>query len=102
MLDITKEKVEKARTYDMSPYFQILGFKRSASFLIGNIKRKSSIPMVRHLRVMNDPLSKDQEELLSTEQRANQLYRTVIGQKFHTIIKDESDHLLVSPPLHTL
>ena len=43
--------------------------------------------MVRHLRVMNDPLSKDQEELLSTEQRANQLYRTVIGQKFHTIIK---------------
>ena len=32
---------------------------------------------------------KDQEELLSTEQRANQLYRTVIGQKFHTIIKDE-------------
>ena len=89
MLDITKEKVEKARTYDMSPYFQILGFKRSASFLIGNIKRKSSIPMVRHLRVMNDPLSKDQEELLSTEQRANQLYRTVIGQKFHTIIKDE-------------
>ena len=82
MLDITKEKV-------MSPYFQILGFKRSASFLIGNIKRKSSIPMVRHLRVMNDPLSKDQEELLSTEQRANQLYRTVIGQKFHTIIKDE-------------
>ena len=89
MLDITKEKVEKVRTYDMSPYFQILGFKRSASFLIGNIKRKSSIPMVRHLRVMNDPLSKDQEELLSTEQRANQLYRTVIGQKFHTIIKDE-------------
>ena len=89
MLDITKEKVEKARTYDMSPYFQILGFKRSASFLIGNIKRKSSIPMVRHLRVMNDPLSKDQEELLSAEQRANQLYRTVIGQKFHTIIKDE-------------
>ena len=89
MLDITKEKVEKVRTYDMSPYFQILGFKRSASFLIGNIKRKSSIPMVRHLRVMNDPLSKNQEELLSTEQRANQLYRTVIGQKFHTIIKDE-------------
>ena len=64
MLDITKEKVEKVRTYDMSPYFQILGFKRSASFLIGNIKRKSSIPMVRHLRVMNDPLSKDQEEII--------------------------------------
>ena len=89
MLDISKEKVEKARTYDMSPYFQILGFKRSASFLIGNIKKRASIPMVRHLRTMNDPLSKDQEELLSTEQRANQLYRTVIGQKFHTIIKDE-------------
>ena len=45
--------------------------------------------MVRHLRVMNDPLSKDQEEILSTEQRANQIYRTVIWQKFHTIIKDE-------------
>ena len=59
------------------------------TFLIGKIKRKSSIPMVRHLRVMNDPLSKDQEELLSTEQRANQLSLTVIGLKFHKFIKDD-------------
>lgn len=89
ILDITCEKMEKARTYDMSPYFQILGFKRSSSFIIGDIKKNSSIPMVRHLRAMDDPLSSAQEELLSAEQRANQLYRAVIGQKFHTIIKDE-------------
>lgn len=89
MLDITCEKMKIARIYDMSPYFQILGFKRSSSFLIGNIKKTSSIPMVRHLRAMNDPLSPNQEELLSVEQRANQLYRAVIGQKFHTTIKDE-------------
>lgn len=73
----------------MAPYFQILGFRRSSSSLIGQIKKNASIPMIRHLRPFSDPLDEEQQLLLSTEQRANQIYQAVIGQKFHTILKDE-------------
>lgn len=89
LLGITEEQLRIARDHQMSPYFQILGFKRCSSFLIGDLKQKSSIPMIRHLRPLNDPLNNDQLLLLSTEQRANQLYLAVIGQKFHTFLKDE-------------
>lgn len=89
LLDISKDQLLLARKYQMAPYFQILGFKRSSSSLIGQIKKNASIPMIRHLRPLSDPLSDEQQLLLSTEQRANQIYQAVIGQKFHTILKDE-------------
>ena len=73
----------------MAPYYQILGFRRDSSFLIGSLKKKARLPMVRHLRPLDDPLNYEQQILLSNEQYANHLYQTVIGQKFHTILKDE-------------
>lgn len=45
--------------------------------------------MVRHLRPLHDPLEKEQQILLSVDQYAHQIYQAVIGQKFHTILKDE-------------
>ena len=89
LLVISKDQMLLARKYQMAPYFQILGFRRSSSSLIGQIKKNASIPMIRHLRPFSDPLNEDQQLLLSTEQRANQIYQAVIGQKFHTILKDE-------------
>ena len=44
---------------------------------------------VRHLRPLHDPLEKEQQILLSVDQYAHQIYQAVIGQKFHTILKDE-------------
>ena len=73
----------------MAPYFQILGFKRSSSSLIGKIHKNAKLPMVRHLRPLHDDLTNDQLNLLSVEQRAHQFYQAVIGQKFHTTLKDE-------------
>lgn len=89
LLGITNDHLAIARAYQMAPYFQILGFKRNTSFLIGCLKQKSSIPMIRHLRPLHDPLSDEQQHLLSTEQRAHQLYLAVVGQKYHAILKDE-------------
>lgn len=89
MLGITDSKLLFAREYNMAPYYQILGFKRSSSSLISSLRENARIPMVRHLRPLNDLLDPKQEILLSTEQYANHLYQSVIGQKFHTILKDE-------------
>ena len=89
ILGITKEQVLVAQKYNFAPYYQILGFKRSSSFLISDIKNSTTLPMVRHFRPLKDELNKDQLSLLDTERRANELYKAVVGQKFHTILKDE-------------
>lgn len=89
LLGMTKDQLLLARKYHMAPYFQILGFRRSSSFLIRLIKKNASIPMIRHFRVLSDPLNEEQKLLLSTEQRAHQIYQAVIGQKYHTLLKDE-------------
>lgn len=89
MLGMTNDHLHIARQYQMAPYYQILGFRRCSSSLIGSIKKNSSLPMIRHLRPFNDPLDAKQIALLSVEQHANQLYQSVIGQKFHTVLKDE-------------
>lgn len=89
MLGMSKENLLVSRKYQMAPYFQILGFKRSSSSLIGKIHKNAKLPMVRHLRPLHDDLTNDQLNLLSVEQRAHQFYQAVIGQKFHTTLKDE-------------
>ena len=89
MLGMTDSKFLLAKKYHMSPYYQILGFRRDSSSLIGSIKKETSLPMVRHLRPLHNPLEKEQQILLSVDQYAHQIYQAVIGQKFHTILKDE-------------
>lgn len=90
ILEITNSKLSIARRYQMAPYYQILGFRRSSSSLIKDIKKYSSIPMIRHLRPLNDPLPDDVKELLYTEQYAQHLYASVVGQKFHSVLKDST------------
>lgn len=89
ILGITQEQMILAKKYQMAPYYQILGFKRCSSSLISDIKKNSNLPMVRHLRPLKDPLSYDQQILLTLERRAHHIYHAVVGQKFHTILKDE-------------
>lgn len=88
-LGMSKEQMLLAKKYQMAPYYQILGFKRCSSSLIRDIKKNSTLPMIRHLRPLTDPLNSDQQILLAVEQYAHQLYHAVIGQKFHTTLKDE-------------
>lgn len=88
ILEITDSKLAISRKYQMAPYYQILGFRRFSSHLIKVIKENSSIPMVRHLRELSDPISKDAKILLSTEQRAQHIFEMIIAQKFSTTLKD--------------
>ncbi len=70
-------------------YYQILGFRKESSHVIAQLKQHATIPMVRHCRAFKDPLSPYQEELLCIEQRANQIYHIVLGEKFHISWKDQ-------------
>lgn len=70
-------------------YFQILGFRKEASVLIREMKKKKSWPMVRHLRPLNDPLTPLQEHMLQTEQKADALYQMMLRSKFKAQLKEE-------------
>ncbi len=89
MLGITEKHRNIIKNLDFLPYYQILGFQEDASFLISKIKENCPLPMVRHLRPWKDSLSAQQLYLLDTEQKANQLYRMILGEKFGCIWKDE-------------
>lgn len=70
-------------------YFQILGFRREASVLIREIKKNKQWPMVRHLRPLEDPLTKVQEQMLFKEQKADALYQMMLRAKFNTQLAEE-------------
>lgn len=65
MLGMTDSKFLLAKKYHMAPYYQILGFRRDSSSLIGAIKKKQVSPMVRHLRPLHDPLEKATNSVVS-------------------------------------
>lgn len=88
MLGMTTEQYRILERMHMIPYFQILGFKKSSSRLIAELKQNTGVPMVRHLRKLNTPLTREQEELLAAERRANLLYQLVLGNKYHFFQKD--------------
>lgn len=45
--------------------------------------------MVRHLRPLDDPLTKVQLQMLQTEQKADALYQMMLRSKFKTQVKEE-------------
>ena len=85
-----KQEIKDSYTRSEQPlYFQILGFKKEASSLIREIKKKKTWPMVRHLRPLDDPLTKVQEQILQTERKADALYQMMLRAKFKTQVKEE-------------
>lgn len=89
ILNITKSHYQIINNLDYSLYYQILGFKKESSFLISEMKRNASVPMVRHLRPWKDALSPEQNFLLSSERQADSLYKMILGEKFGICWKDQ-------------
>lgn len=88
ILGMTGENADLLSRLDHRLYYQILGFRKESSHLIASMQKNAVIPMVRHCRPLKDPLSPERADLLSVERRANLLYHTVIGEKFHQNWKD--------------
>lgn len=89
LLDMKQEDSDRYTCSEQPLYFQILGFRREASPLIREIKKKKTWPMVRHLRPLDDPLTPIQENMLKTERNADALYQMMLRTKFKTQVKEE-------------
>lgn len=88
LLGMTKEHADYLSRHNYRLYYQILGFKKSASCVIAAMQEHASIPMIRHCRPLKDTMPPDLLPLLSVERRANLIYHTILGEKFHQNWKD--------------
>ena len=95
--DITRTRIQRAllhmllhihKTPEQIPYARVLGFKRSSSALLGEIKKQGHIPLLTKLanadQILCGPQSLAALSLLSETTFASNLYESMLAQKSGT------------------
>lgn len=81
MLDIKKVDMERARIMGTVPYARVLGFRKSAEPLLGEIKLHSSIPLVTKPADAEKLLDRDAYSMLRQDMQCAQIYRGVASRR---------------------
>ena len=85
-----KEQPEKI------PYARVLGFRKSSSPLLKEIKQHATIPLITKAADATGILSADGQELWNTNLRASNIYESVLTQKTgHTFIHEYKKQLVL-------
>lgn len=84
LLNIRKDSMKTFKENDYIFYARMLGFKKSSSPLLSEIKSKSSIPLISKLADARNSLSPIAMEMLETDIQAAHIYDTVVHEKFQT------------------
>jgi hypothetical protein len=80
-LNITAEDMQAGTELGYTPYARVLGFRESATPLLGAIKENSSIPLVTKLADAEKLLNKNAFGMLKRDTNTSQLYYGVISGK---------------------
>ncbi len=81
LLDITKEDYRAWVKTTRFPYLRVLGFRKTAAPLLGEIKKKSSAPMISKMADAFDILSENDGSLLQKDIFAADLYRGIVRSR---------------------
>lgn len=82
MLDIKKEDMEKAKVMGTAFYARVLGFRKTASPLLGEIKDNSSIPLITKMADADEILTdKSARDMLHQDLKISQFYNGVCARK---------------------
>lgn len=84
LLNIKKDSMQQFKDNDYILYARILGFKKSSSDLLSEIKKKSKIPMISKLADARKELSPIAWDMLETDIQASHIYDTIVTDKFHS------------------
>lgn len=82
LLGITKEEAEYYKKNNYCPYAKILGFKKTASPLLREIKKRSSIPIITKMASASSILSGKDHLLFEKEVRSSHIYGGVKATKY--------------------
>lgn len=89
LLGITREQVAHYKTLDYAPYARLLGFRRQAGPLLGQIKQRSSIPLITKTADARKILDADSLSMLQTDFHASHLYQSVLFSKAGRVLRNE-------------
>ena len=81
LLHMTAEDYKQAKQLGYVPYLRPLGFKKSSSDVLGEIKKHTDIPLIGKLANARQTLSDDAFRLLEKDIFAADLYEQVLAQK---------------------
>ena len=90
-LDITKNDIDAYLSNGVSSYVKLLGFKKNASFVLNEIKKKGILTIIGQLSEANDNLSLTDidRRMLSHSLYCDELYNMIIRQKYKADIPSE-------------
>ncbi len=86
---MTAEDYKQAKQLGYVPYLRPLGFKKSSSGVLSEIKKHSDIPLLGMLANARQTLSVDACRILEIYIFAADLYEQVLAQKNRTIPRNE-------------
>lgn len=98
LLNIKKDSLKKFVSNDYVFYARTLGFKKSSSELLTEIKYNSRIPMISKLADARDELTTLGMEMLESDIQAAHIYDTVVTDKFHASTVSEFSREMVIIP----
>lgn len=95
VLNLKKCNYEHYQTADYGQYARILGFRKSASPLLHEIKKNSSIPLISKLSVSFKELEGTAFSMLETDIQAAHIYESIVSNKFHYEFQNEFQRQLI-------
>ena len=81
LLDIRKSDMERAKAMGYAPYARVLGFRRAASPLLGEIKEHADIPLVTKLADAESFLGRGALDMLRQNIKIAQIYNGVAAHR---------------------
>ena len=81
LLDIKKSDMERATALGYVPYARVLGFRRAASPLLGEIKEHADIPLVTKLADAESLLGRGALDMLRQNIKITQIYNGVAAHR---------------------
>ena len=81
LLGLTSEDAARGKELDYIPYLRLLGFRKSSSALLSELKRRADIPIISKLADAGDLLDQEALLLLHQDIMAAELYEQVIAHQ---------------------
>ena len=89
LLGTTSRLSEDGKKAGYAPYARILGFKKSSAPLMGEIKKRGSIPLISKTAGAETSLSGAAASMLRHDFYSSHIYQTVLQAKYETKVKNE-------------
>jgi predicted nucleotidyltransferase len=94
-LGITSHQVTLGRNAGYAPYARILGFKKTSADLMGEIKKRGSIPLITKTADARLILSGAAWSMLRQDFYCSHIYQTIVQDKYRIRMKNEFTHSVV-------